>query len=34
MLDALSLVAYCVFVVLIGFTFTFTYLTIKDSFKR
>ena len=31
MLDALSLLAYCVFVFLIGLTFTFTYLTIRDD---
>jgi len=34
MLDALSLLAYCVFVFLIGLTFTFTYLTIRDELKK
>ena len=34
MLDALSLITYCVFVFLVGLTFTFTYLTIRDELKK
>ena len=34
MIDALSLLAYGVFILLVGFTFTFTYLTIRDELKK